>query len=108
MVRSSCVSVFGVNNLVFLLLDRIDRIDGIFLVSQLPDEAEKTQSAPGGVILCSFATVPVDYNLGIYLPARTVPFKKHPDNAVNSLSNILIGSYAQLFMALCIYGARLD
>ena len=86
MVISSCVSVFGVNNSVLLLLDRIDRIHGMFLVSQLPDEAEKRQSASGGLILGPFATVPVDYNLGIYLRTRKVPSNKHPDNAVNWVS----------------------
>ena len=88
MVISSCVSVFGVNNSVLLLLDRIDRIYGIFFVSQLPDEAEKTQSASGGLILGSFATVLVDYNLGIYLRPRAVPSNNHPDNAANAVSLI--------------------
>ena len=58
-----------------MFLDRINRIDGIILFSQLPDEAEKTQSACGGAILCSSATVPVDYDLGIYSGQEEVPFK---------------------------------
>ena len=51
-----------------------------FCLGQFPDETAPDQSACGGVILCLFATVPVDYNLGIYVRPKTVPFNKHPDN----------------------------
>ena len=42
-----------------IILDRINRIDLIYLLSQFPDETEKMQSAFGGQGLLSLLGLPV-------------------------------------------------